>query len=787
MSHTFLFVFFISTYHVAELSQDPILYNSVRFHGQERQQNLEKILQDSRSEGQDEDFNRQHLQMVSSYVISGHDHIYELIPDPQWWPYEDQTSRYPKSSLEYGLEASSYKNEEYMNFLKRLSHKNKYTIPPPETPQNFFGDANSDMYPNISSCSSALGEEGQHNSPCLQNHVISPNLVEHTHNHVDCVNHHSPCNVLDSNEYLTTHKANYENKQVLNNVSRSLNNHPFKDKIRSALRHQNFNIPRCVGGVSSSDEYVDPTQFQKDQNYATLNLENPSLETMEYCGNLSPSSTKLNSSRKLDSRQMNALSECMSHVPNVSCDHKNCQVCQMKVSKGKYENKETNQSLVPQKRQKKEEKTNSSNSNYPSTMKEAEIFEPLSFISNIQARGKYLAEPLLPREDVDGFFASVEICLLSKLGTLDLSHMVLIKKAVERARCWVCHQFLGSLQLMHQHKQQADLNSNMKGMVPLQDGISLGWEFVKEEISNWKDINFIENGICVFDPLKSWKEYEGVNYNDAFEILRYHMHFNIKEDEYPLEHYLAYMIEKWHRNVLRDNGYKYTPTECIDRLLNLYKKPYCYSQHVHPCLTFVQLQGKNFMGRMTANLQMRGQVILNSLSLNSHVRKFFDGITKRIKSSVTLDYKSKNMIKTTLRRLENWVTHRFIGTLQLIYVHNRKRFPESGWVTLQDRIMKGWKFLENIWHDLDTVILGTHDLFQTPDTMAHKARLRCYDIEKVLKYFMHCKNYSSPPNDYFWYLIGRFFLKDNKPSETNPFFYHNEPKNVVKNCYIYPL
>lgn len=106
--------------------------------------------------------------------------------------------------------------------------------------------------------------------------------------------------------------------------------------------------------------------------------------------------------------------------------------------------------------------------------------KPSIISSELQTRGRLLAQPLIDSEEMETFFDLLEECLRSRFDGSHPQELELIIQAVSRARMWVTYPFLGIIQLIHQSAEA------LPGVAPLNLLINAAWVFLKTKLENWQ-------------------------------------------------------------------------------------------------------------------------------------------------------------------------------------------------------------------------------------------------------------------------------------------------------------
>lgn len=396
--------------------------------------------------------------------------------------------------------------------------------------------------------------------------------------------------------------------------------------------------------------------------------------------------------------------------------------------------------------------------------------ENLTIFFNIQSRGKYLAEPLLPIGEVDRFFEKLLQSLISHLTTPDSppSHINLIKRAVESARNSLALQFLGCLHLLYQHQRNEEVNNpnrRVQDTINLPDKIGSGWNFLKKNLSQWENVKLASNKNSIFEPIKHTEGLEAIYNNSDFQVLKSYMFIDMYKHLHSPQLYLWSLIDQWmheqrktsaldsQNDILDPDGYR-------EYFLELQSMPYERKLRVHPCLEFTNFSGSHSITRMVYNLQNRGRFMAYELLPCFSVKFFFENLASESSRKLKLGKVEQDKIEFVFHRLETWVAHRFLGTLQLIYVHDTcSIFQRSREDTLQKEISNGWLFLQRIFNNLHQAVLTEKSLFipLTPQRM--KLNLKWNDRGEIIRLYMNIPSSVPPPDDFVWYLVKCFFYQ----------------------------
>lgn len=414
-----------------------------------------------------------------------------------------------------------------------------------------------------------------------------------------------------------------------------------------------------------------------------------------------------------------------------------------------------------------------------------------NFVADIEARGRYLAEPLLPRGEVESFFKDVRDSLVSQVENLEPSHVNSTKKAIDVVRGLVTHKFLGILQLMHQTMK---FLSGAEGDIPdlngmdLEHEIAVGWNFLKDTFELWKGVKMVQNGVSIFDQSKNHGAVEVTDFSCNVTLLRYLTQFQDTDNTNILEKYLYHLVKRWHANTSRNFDGSLNAYEYMSKLALLHKITGDYNENVHPCLNFVRITGADDIRRMGPNLQKRGKYTVDTLLPIHDVERFFMEVSANIdENHPGLDKKTRSMVYNACSRLEGWVIHRFLGALQVIYVHGQETIPVTGQNTLQEEVKMGWDFLKEIFGNLKRVFLGPKsDLVPIRNSRVPED-MNWSDVGQVLLYYMKVPPGARAPNHYVWYLIGRYFKLFDDLEIQEGKYKLGKYRDLFVTCYVSPL
>lgn len=416
---------------------------------------------------------------------------------------------------------------------------------------------------------------------------------------------------------------------------------------------------------------------------------------------------------------------------------------------------------------------------------------PIATVQNLRERGEYLAEPLLPRGEMDRFFEMTLTSVMAHVSNFDPKHINLTKMAIDKARLWVSRRFLGSLQMVHEYQinsKDAQLNSfKAQYSIPLQVLIKLGWDVLKEIIGSWKDIKVVHRGISIFEPFHITEPYEEIDFDSDFSVFRYLLHLETENDQDTTDHYLDHLFKKWNFCLLEKNQKYLSSSGYLNQCMSMFKIQNVQMKEVNPCLNIVKVTGKNDIDKITSNLQKRGKFMVDALLPNLHIEGYFQQIMQNVCGKYKgLEKKIPRMINVGLSRLEAWVTHRFLGALQMIYVHDQEIFPASSQDTLQGEIRKGWEFLKKIFDDINLVDWPLTDIgfFDSKGSSGNLGGSKWGDISEVFKFYIQSPRTGTPPNQYLWYLIGRYFSTTVDPSGFESKLRQQISRDMVKTCYV---
>lgn len=378
----------------------------------------------------------------------------------------------------------------------------------------------------------------------------------------------------------------------------------------------------------------------------------------------------------------------------------------------------------------------------------ANVNRPLPFILEIQARGEFLAQPLIPADDLKMFFKGLMRSLETMIIQNSSQDMIMIKRAVRNAETKVTYAFLGTLQILHEKGKGIRSQS-------LADTIIQGWDFLKKIFQQWKTLELNFRNVSQSRIIKGFPDGNAVDWSSGLETVQYYMYHDPEASANHAEGHLGYLLETWHAQNGETLSKEWDHVSDYEKWVSgIHADIYIVDKEAHPCLYFFKPSGDHPDSRMFQNLQYRGEFIANAFKTNVIMKTFFSSLCRVLVSKLKADCAQEKKIKSVSERLRRWVAHRFIGSLQILYVNDRILGRETRYRTLQEEISEAWDFLQKMFKTFYEVNPENHAwIFHRKHPTKPNLHDNFSDCAKVLNYYMHMTSQKRPSNVYVMQLL----------------------------------
>lgn len=396
----------------------------------------------------------------------------------------------------------------------------------------------------------------------------------------------------------------------------------------------------------------------------------------------------------------------------------------------------------------------SSNSANPARPKRCfeEAAKPFNLIFSLQARGELLAQPLIPHQDFENFFHGLQkgLELQGKWG--NPPDVTLVKQQVTRAIFWVTYPFLGIVQLKYEYSGPIQ---GKKGLLSLQAAVIEAWEFLKQILTHWQTFQNREANNSVMQPVEASQCMICLDSTNILEELKSYMHTEWEDKKNPPDSHLWHLFERWsivHTRDSTEGWYSTRYREVFDKLHM--ENPLSY---LNPCLQNHEPASDPHYRKLYKRLQSRGEFIIESLRLTEQL----DLVSDEAERSLTSPSGSSDLllIKKAFTRIRSWTAFRFIGAVQVIFVHNRIHRKKTRVSTLQQEISDGLSFLKDHFEGFKNVALD-HWIFSRPRAFNVKL-IDWSDHAQVFGHYMHHPSHNYPTPGHFLHLLYIWLSHDN--------------------------